>query len=171
MGYTPVDCAIKVNKAGHGKILRSLWRLLIGKNEYEKKHCLWLHGEPNAGKSSFIRRVFEIFSTHKVDWRGLYLPLRDSNRDDLMTQVVVNEEFDWEMAFGQNTLHVTKSLFDGSGGSLRQDLYEKFKECYGGAVFVVASNELPDQNMRERDLFKKKVWDPMKTRIDFTHFP
>ena len=74
---SPFASIMKINGAGHGRALRSFWRLLIGNRGKTKKHVTWLNGKANGGKSSFMRRVFKIFSTHMVGWRGVYLPLQD----------------------------------------------------------------------------------------------
>ena len=68
----------KINDAGHGKILRSVYRLLISDRGKTKKHVVWVYGEANAGKSKFIRRLREIFGSDEVDWRGAYLPVKAS---------------------------------------------------------------------------------------------
>ena len=71
------------------------------------------------------------------------MPVRKTNRPDLITQIVTCEEFSFINAFKADTLHVTKLLFEGEGAAIRKGLYEQFRECYENAIFVVSSNDLP----------------------------
>ena len=69
------DCLELVAGAGHGKIIRDFTRLMFG--ERTKQRTLWISGTPNSGKSMFVRRVRNLFASHEVDWRGVYLPVRE----------------------------------------------------------------------------------------------
>jgi hypothetical protein len=53
------------------------------------------------------------------------------------------EEFGLSNAFARGSVHVTKSLFEGNGASVRCGLYKQFDKKYEKAVFVIASNVLP----------------------------
>lgn len=106
-------CLKQIIGAGHGRILRSVFRLLIAERGMTKKHVAWIYGEANAGKSNFIRRLRKIFGSDEVDWRGEYLPLKERNRRDLKTQIVTCEEFSATNALKTSCIHVTKMLFEG----------------------------------------------------------
>ena len=80
VNISPIECARKINEAGHGKILRSVLRLLFTEKGKTKKHVVWIYGDPNSGKSNFIRKLRSIFSSDEVDWRGSYLPLKVRNK-------------------------------------------------------------------------------------------
>ena len=70
VSLSPVECARQINKAHHGRILRSVYRVLIGDRSCSKVHVCWMYDEPSSGKSQFIRRVRKIFSGDEVEWRG-----------------------------------------------------------------------------------------------------
>jgi nicotinamide riboside kinase len=82
-------------------------------NKSRKKKVLWIGGKASAGKSFFIRRLREIFSGDEVTWRGEYLPVRYSTRDDIKTQLVTCEEFNFHTALGPQTVETTKLMFEG----------------------------------------------------------
>ena len=42
-----------------------------------KERTLWISGVANSGKSMFIRRLRSIFASDEVDWRGVYMPIRE----------------------------------------------------------------------------------------------
>ena len=128
-----------VARAGHGRLLRGIARLLFGKKS--KKRVVWVFGNPNSGKSQFIRRLRSILGSDEVSWRGAYLPVKERNRSDLVTQVVTCEEFNFKHAFAEGTLEVTKLLFEGEGASVRKDLYAMFQKAYKDVIFCVASNK------------------------------
>ena len=44
VAVSPVTSIMRINNAGHGRALRSFWRLLIGKRGKTKKHVTWLNG-------------------------------------------------------------------------------------------------------------------------------
>ena len=164
----PIQCVETISKAGHGRILRSVWRLLLS-GKKTKCSVAWMHGIASSGKSQFIRRLRSIFSSDEVDWRGPYLPVRKRNREDIQTQIVTCEEFSFINAFRPDSLHVTKLLFEGEGASVRKGLYQNFTEVYESAIFVVASNALPAGEAKGRDeQFNKDIWQPLCTRVDFT---
>ena len=129
----------------------------------------WIHGVSSSGKSQFIRRLRSIFGSDEVDWRGIYLPVRKTNRPDIKTQIVTCEEFSFANAFKPDSLHVTKLLFEGEGALTRPGLYQNFKEVYDNAIFVVASNALPASEAQGRDeTFNGDIWKPLCSRVDFT---
>lgn len=68
--------------AGHGTVLRQITRLLF--ERASKARTLWISGVANSGKSIFIRLLNQIFASHEVDWRGLYLPIRKKNKEGIM---------------------------------------------------------------------------------------
>ena len=124
VSLSPIDCVRKINETGHGKILRSVYRLLFVEKGKTKKHVVWTYGEPNSGKSNFIRKLRKIFGSDEVDWRGAYLPLKERNRPELKTQIVTCEEFSSNNAFKEDCRHVTKQLFEGSGALIRKGLFQ-----------------------------------------------
>ena len=107
VSLSPIACIKKVVEAGHGRVIRSVYRLMFPEVKTKKK-VAWIYGEANAGKSKFIRRIRKIFGSDEVDWRGEYLPLKERNRPDLKTQIVTCEEFSIVNAFKPGCLHVTK---------------------------------------------------------------
>jgi hypothetical protein len=59
-------------------------------------------------------------------------------------------------------------LFEGAGAKVRTGLYKQFEDAYVGAVFLVASNQLPACEAAERDEdFMTDIWGPITTRTDF----
>ena len=83
------------------------------------------------------------------------------------------EEFNFKHAFAEGTLEVTKLLFEGEGASIRKDLYAMFQKAYKDVIFCVASNK-PMTTMIEMaetqdSSFKKNVWEPLESRVDFIH--
>ena len=124
VSFSPIACLRKITDAGHGKILRSVYRLLIAERGKTKKHVIWIYGEPNAGKSTIIRMLRKIFGSDEVDWRGAYLPLKERHRPELKTQIVTCEEFSSANAFKGDCIHVTKLLFEGQGALIRTGLFQ-----------------------------------------------
>ena len=70
MGESNIQCAHLINDAGHGTIMRSVWRLLLDNKTKSKKHVCWLYGVASSGKTKFIKRLGSIFASDEVDWRG-----------------------------------------------------------------------------------------------------
>ena len=85
VSLSPIECARRINNAHHGRILRSVYRVLIGDRSCSKVHVCWMYDEPSSGKSQFIRRIRKIFSGDEVEWRGQYLPVTMTNRPDMKT--------------------------------------------------------------------------------------
>ena len=81
---------------------------------------------------------------------------------------MICEEFDPHTAFADGTLAVTKQLFDGAGGLIRHDLYEKYKVGYKDIVFVIATNALPATEAQGRDEWNKNLWKPMLSRVEIS---
>jgi hypothetical protein len=46
----PIKCVEAISKAGHGRILRSVWRLLLS-GKKTKRSVAWIHGVASSGKS------------------------------------------------------------------------------------------------------------------------
>ena len=123
----------------------------------------------NTGKSEFIRLVREIFASDEVSWDQVYLPVRKRNRPELEAQIVTCEEFNPTTALGKGILPTTKLLFEGQGANVRDGLYQPHKHMYESAVFVISSNRLPGQDEKDQATFDQDVWQPLSTRVDFTH--
>ena len=85
VSLSPIECARRISKAHHGRILRSVYRVLIGDRCRSKVHVCWMYDEPSSGKSQFIRRVRKIFSGDEIEWRGQFLPVTSTNRPDIKT--------------------------------------------------------------------------------------
>ena len=84
VAISPIECVMRINNCEHGRVLRSVWKLLIGDYGKTKKHVSWLHGVANSGKSQFMRTIGKIFGSDKVSWWGIYLPVSPPrNRTDL----------------------------------------------------------------------------------------
>jgi ribosome biogenesis GTPase A len=80
VSVSPIECCKLINGAGHGRVLRSVYRLLLNRGNDSKRYVCWLYGIANSGKSLFIRRLRKIFASDEVDWRGEYLPVNDTNK-------------------------------------------------------------------------------------------
>ena len=74
------SCCRVLNAAGHGRWLRSVFRLLLRRGGDNKRNVCWITGAPNSGKSEFIRRVHPIFASDEVEWRGSRLPVSHTNK-------------------------------------------------------------------------------------------
>ena len=85
MSISPIKCCRIINKAGHGRIIRSVYRLLINRGNDSKRFVCWLYGVANSGKSRFIRRLNKIFASDEVDWRGEYLTEGEVNKPHIKT--------------------------------------------------------------------------------------
>ena len=72
---SPIECARRISRSHHGRVLRSVYRLLIARQS-NKKFVIWIYGIASSGKSRLIRRLRQLFSGDEVDWRGQYLPVR-----------------------------------------------------------------------------------------------
>jgi hypothetical protein len=116
-----LDCVKLVNDAGHGRLLRAAYTILFG--ERTKKRTVWATGVASSGKSMFIRRLRSIFASDEVDWRGVYLPVKQRFNENIKTQLVTCEEFSFKTAFSDANYHVTKMLLEGEGANVRKDLY------------------------------------------------
>ena len=99
----------------------------------------------------FIRRLRSIFGSDEVDWRGVYLPVKNRCNSLIQTQLVTFEAFSFKHAFSDGNYHVTKMLFEGEGASVRKDLYATFEPAYKDVAFVIASNKLPGTEAQARD--------------------
>lgn len=138
---TDMECLRLVVDAGHGKIVRELTRLMFGART--KVRTLWISGVANSGKSMLIRRLRSIFASDEVDWRGVYMPVRERNMPDIKSQLLTCEEFNFKEAFADGNLAVTKLLMEGEGANVRKDLFAQFQSCYKDVIVVVGSNKLP----------------------------
>lgn len=78
-----------------------------------------------------------------MDWRGIYLPVRERSNSLIETQLITCEEFSFKNAFSDANYHVTKMLFEGEGASVRKDLYAQFTNSYKDVGIIIASNTLP----------------------------
>lgn len=78
-----------------------------------------------------------------MDWRGIYLPVRERSNPLIKTQLITCEEFSFKNAFSDPNYHVTKMLFEGEGTLARPDLYAQFTKAYKDVGIIVASNSLP----------------------------
>jgi hypothetical protein len=106
-----IACVRLICGSGHGRILRAAARLLFGPRT--KQRTIWISGVASSGKSQFIRRLRRVLASDEIDWRGLYLPVRERNHPHIKTQLVTSEEFNWRDAFAEHCKHVTKLLFEG----------------------------------------------------------
>lgn len=96
--------------------------------------------------------------------------MRERNNPSVQTQIATCEEFSFKNAFADGNLHVTKTLMEGEGASVRKDLFAPFTECYKDAVFVIASNTLPASEAAGRETqFRQDVWQPLTTRVRFVY--
>ena len=50
--------------------MRRFWRLFLDRKRKSKKHVCWLYGVASSGKTKFIKRLWRIFASDEVDWRG-----------------------------------------------------------------------------------------------------
>ena len=99
------------------------------------------------------------------------MPEKFNNLPEIKDQVVTCEEFNVTHGFSKESLHMTKTLFEGAGALVRKDLYLSHTLKYKDAVFVVASNELPaSENSMDVKKFDREIWEPISTRTDFTYF-
>ena len=90
-----------------------------------------------------------------------------SYRTELRTQLVTCEEFDFYTAFSPGQIETTKLMFEGEGCSFRKGPYKDFVDRYNGAVCVIASNIIPDQEAKcHTEEFRKNVWEPISRRAD-----
>ena len=80
VSVSPIECCRLITEAGHARVLRSVYRLLLNRGNDSKRYVCWLYGIANSGKSMFIRRLRKIFASDEVDWRGEYLPVNDTNK-------------------------------------------------------------------------------------------
>ena len=86
----------------------------------------------------------------------------------MVPQVVICEEFDSGTAFMEGKLEATKLLFEGRGGMIRHNLYDKFYRAYEDCVFIIATNKLPASEAQGRDKWNKNIWEPITKRVDIS---
>ena len=171
VSISAVDCVRIIDNAGHGRMLRSAYRLLLNRGNDSKLRVCWFIGPRNSGKSQFIRRLGEIFASDEVDWRGKYLVVSKTNQRKVQTQVVTCEEFHKSIAFSKENLCNTKKLFEGAGAPVQGNLFQQIQPKYEKACFALASNMFPtheNTGYSHRE-FEQDVMEPMKARIDITY--
>ena len=171
VAISAVDCVRIIDFAGHGRMLRSAYRLLLNRGNDSKKRVCWFIGPRNSGKLEFIRRLGEIFASDEVDWRGKYLVVSKTNKRKVQTQVVTCEEFHKSTAFSNENLCNTKKLFEGAGAPVQGNLFQQIQPKYEKAAFALASNMLPTyvNTGYSQGEFEQDVMEPMKARIDLTY--
>jgi hypothetical protein len=57
---------------------------------------------------------------------------------------VISPEFNVDVAFDKENLYNTLLLFEGEGGSVKANLYERYKLEFADTFFLLASNKLAE---------------------------
>ena len=74
------DCIDVVHDAGHGECLDATIRRFFIRED-PKKCLIWLHGEKNTGKTTWIQLLKAIFSTQEYNFKQSYCRMDDSDKD------------------------------------------------------------------------------------------
>ena len=166
-----IGCCKVINNAGHGRMLRSVFRRLFDRGNDEKMCVSQFIGPRNSGKSQFLRRLGEIFAGDEVDWRGKYLCVARTNQKNVKPQMITCEEFNKSHAFNRENIGTTKRLFEGEGAPVQSNLYKSHVAKYEKVIFALASNTYPsfEGTGYSESEFETDVLEPMRSRIDFVY--
>jgi len=68
-----------IEKSGHLLCLQAIYRIFFERKD-PKKNLVWIHGEPNSGKSSLIQILKEIFCTADFNFQDKYCTLQEPKK-------------------------------------------------------------------------------------------
>lgn len=108
----------------------------------KKKNCVWLLGERNSGKSTFIELLAEIFCTQEFEFIRQWCPIYPPNKD-WEVQVSTSKEFDAICAFSGDNFATLKRMWEGIGAQVSSNKGAPYKAQFKDHKFIVASNIAP----------------------------
>ena len=134
-------CRAKVAGAGHEACLDAVVRIFFIRQD-RKKCLVWLYGERNAGKSSFVELLGELFCLQEFNFKQSYCRLEEANKP-WRTQLYASHEFDLKAAFNEHNFANLKSMWEGRAAQISTNKFVKYEQAFQGGLFIIASNELP----------------------------
>ena len=165
----PLDgaaCIEAVRKAGHGPCLDAIVRIFFIRED-PKKCLVWLWGERNTGKSTWIRLLRAIFSVQHFNFKQSYCRMDDSDKD-WQTQIYTSHEFDLKAAFNDYNFANLKAMWEGEGCEVSRNKFEKYSKEFNGGLFCIASNELPLFTDKCHSYYDTQ-WKPFEARMELVH--
>jgi uridine kinase len=127
-----------------------------------KKCLVWLHGSRNAGKTTFINLLQEIFSVREFNFKQSYCIVEEASKP-WNAQIYSSHEFDLKAAFNDHNFANLKSMWEGKGAKISTNKYEKYEEAFQAGLFIVASNDLPPMHESMHSYYESH-WKPMEAR-------
>ena len=83
-------------------ILEAVDRVFFQRKE-PKKRLIWVYGEKNSGKSTFVDCLGEIFSTQEFNFKSNYCPMDEAGsyatKKPWAVQIYTSHEFDVKESF------------------------------------------------------------------------
>lgn len=161
-----IDCVKAVREAGHGACLDATVRIFFIRAD-PKKCLVWLWGEKNTGKTTWIDLLKAIFSAQEFNFKQSYCRMGDSDKD-WHTQLYTSHEFDLKAAFNEHNFANLKAMWEGRGGEVSRNKFEKYSKEFTGGLFCIASNELPSF-MDQSHGYYETQWKPFEARMELVH--
>ena len=160
------ECMQLVEEAGNRELVEVCANTFFTTQENPKIRLVWMYGDRNLGKSSFVSYMEEIFATQEFNFKQSYCTMDEPKRgDDWAVQLYTSHEFDYKSAFTDTHFATLKAIFEGKGGQVSTNKFATFGRKMGNGFFLLASNDLPMCENINHQAYKSE-WQPFMARCN-----